>query len=251
MKLIINADDFGLTNGVTYGIYDAVKNGIATSTTMMINTPGTKLAAGIIKSDKNLKVGLHLNLSLGKPLTSCESLVDENGCFIKPKILKSDERYDEQEVYDEFEAQYAAFIALTGKKPTHMDSHLYLHQIFPKVERQAKRLSEKFEIPLRKYDTKYYSGVYFEDRFKLAKDESFILLKSKFKKLVAENSGKEVIELMAHPGYLDKEILEMSSYSFPRTEEGAVLKDPEIKEFISRNAVELISFAELGRKYNG
>ena len=38
MKLIINADDFGLTNGVTYGIYDAIKNGVVTSTTMLVNS---------------------------------------------------------------------------------------------------------------------------------------------------------------------------------------------------------------------
>ncbi len=251
MKLIINADDFGLTNGVTYGIYDAIKNGIVTSTTMMVNTLGTKLASWLIKNDADLKVGLHLNLSLGKPLTLCRSLVDENGSFIKPKILKNDERYDEQEIYDEFEAQYAAFIALTGKKPTHIDSHLYLHQIFLKVERQAKRLSENVALPLRQFETKYYRGVYFEDGFKLSKGETLTALKEKFKNLMVQNFSREVIELMAHPGYLDKEILEMSSYSFPRTDEGAVLKDPEIKEFIKRNTVELMSFAELGRKENG
>ncbi len=251
MKLIINADDFGLTNGITYGIYDAIKKGVVTSTTMMVNTLGTHLASQFVKNEADLKVGLHLNLSLGKPLTACKSLVDGNGYFIKPKILKSDERYDEQEIYEEFEAQYATFTALTGKKPTHIDSHLYLHQIFHKVERQAKRLSENVGLPLRQFETKYYDGVYFEDGFKLLQGEDVTVLKEKFKNLVVQNAGREVIELMAHPGYLDHEIIEMSSYSFPRTEEGAVLKDPEIKEFIKRNAVELMSFAELGRKENG
>lgn len=248
MKLIINADDFGLTNGVTYGIYDAIKDGVVTSTTMMVNTLGSELAAELVKNDAELKVGLHLNLSLGRPLTVCKSLVDENGSFIKPKILKSDGQYNEEEVYGEFAAQYRKFVALTGKEPTHIDSHLYLHQIFPKAERQAKRLSEKIGVPLRQFDTRYCRGVYFEGGFKQKEGESLMELKEKFKKLVAENSGREIVELMAHPGYLDKEIMEMSSYSFPRTVEGAVLKDSEIKEYIEKNTAGLISFAELGRK---
>ena len=40
MKLIVNADDFGLTDGVTRGILDAIRNGIVTSTTRMVNAPG-------------------------------------------------------------------------------------------------------------------------------------------------------------------------------------------------------------------
>ena len=42
MKLIVNADDFGLTDGVTKGILGAMNHGIVTSTTMMVNTPGTE-----------------------------------------------------------------------------------------------------------------------------------------------------------------------------------------------------------------
>jgi len=251
MKLIINADDFGLTNGVTYGIYDAIKYGVATSTTMMVNTPGTGLAARLVKSDVQLKVGLHLNLSIGKPLTGCKSLVDDYGYFIKPAILKSDERYDEEEVFGEFAAQYRKFVELTGIEPTHIDSHLYVHQIFPKAERQAKRLCEKIGVPLRQFDTKFYRGVHFEDRFKHKECESIAEMKEKLKRLIVENSGREVVELMVHPGYLDREILEMSSYNYSRTVEGAVLKDSEIIEFVRKNTGGLISFAGLERIYNG
>lgn len=251
MKLIINADDFGLTNGVTYGIYDAIKYGIVTSTTMMVNTSGSELAARLLKNDAELKVGLHLNLSLGKPLTACKSLVDENGCFIKPKILKNDGRYIEQEIYSEFVAQHEKFIALTGKEPTHIDSHLYLHQIFPKAERQSIRLSEKLGVPLRQFETKLFKGAYFESRFKQKESEGLTELKKKLKMLVIENFGREIVELMVHPGYLDREIVAISSYCFPRAVEGAVLKDPEIKEYIHNNGIRLISFAELERKQNG
>lgn len=251
MKLIINADDFGLTNGVTYGIYDAIRKGIVTSTTMMVNAEGTALAAEFIKTDADLKAGLHLNLSLGRPLTDGKSLVNEKGCFIKPKELKNDEKYDENEIFEEFEAQYNSFVSLTGKKPTHIDSHLYLHQIFPKAERQAKKLSEKVDLPLRQFETKNYGSVHFEGRFKLAEGETFVELKQKFKDLIDFNKDRDVVELMVHPGYLDRNIIKSSSYSYPRTEEGAVLMDSDIKEFIENNSIKLISFAELERKNYG
>ena len=78
MKLIVNADDFGLTDGVTFGILSAIERGIVTSTTMMVNMPGTQTAAEIARKAPALAIGLHINISLGNPLTRCESLT-ENG----------------------------------------------------------------------------------------------------------------------------------------------------------------------------
>ena len=89
MKLIVNADDFGLTDGVTYGILDAMNNGIVTSTTMMVNTPGTAKAATIARENPELAVGLHINISLGCPLTDGFSLT-ENGTFLKPSVIGGD-----------------------------------------------------------------------------------------------------------------------------------------------------------------
>lgn len=132
MKLIVNADDFGLTSGVTYGIYDAMCRGVVTSTTMMVNTSATLLAAQLAKREPALAVGLHVNISLGGPLTSCPSLL-KNGMFRKPAVLGSDEGYDVGELDEELEAQYQCFVTLVGRGPTHIDSHLYAHQKFSNV----------------------------------------------------------------------------------------------------------------------
>ena len=104
MKLIVNADDFGLTSGVTYGIYDAMSRGVVTSTTMMVNTSATLLAAQLTKREPDLAVGLHANISLGEPLTRCPSLL-KDGRFQKPAVLGSDEGYDVGELDEELEAQ--------------------------------------------------------------------------------------------------------------------------------------------------
>ena len=104
---------------------DAYKNGILTSTTLLTNTPGLEHAIELSHQYPGLKIGLHLNIALGKPLTDGKSLVGENGEFIKPRNLDPNHIYDEKEVFDEIEAQYNKFISLMKKKPTHFDSHLF------------------------------------------------------------------------------------------------------------------------------
>lgn len=165
MKLIVNADDFGLTSGVTYGIYDAMCRGVVTSTTMMVNTSATLLAAQLAKREPALAVGLHVNISLGGPLTSCPSLL-KNGMFQKPAVLGSDEGYDVGELDEELEAQYQCFVTLVGRGPTHIDSHLYAHQKFSKVRDSLLRLAENHGVPVRQFACGMYPPIYFEGNFK-------------------------------------------------------------------------------------
>ena len=99
MKLIINADDFGLTPAVTRGIYDAMTRGVVTSTTMMVNAWAAEYAGTLVQENPELAVGLHINVSLGTPLTDCPSLIRE-GHFIKPAVLGSDDTYKEEDFFN-------------------------------------------------------------------------------------------------------------------------------------------------------
>ena len=65
MKLIVNADDFGYTRGVTQGIVRAQREGIVTATTMMANAPDTKGAADAARSVRDLDIGVHLVVTYG------------------------------------------------------------------------------------------------------------------------------------------------------------------------------------------
>src|SRR5262245_54200868 len=80
--LIVNADDFGLTDGVSAGILAAHRNGIVTSTTAIVNG---QIAAHQVRAavDAGIGIGLHVNLTLGRPLTPAASLVDDSGRFIR------------------------------------------------------------------------------------------------------------------------------------------------------------------------
>ncbi len=72
----MNADDFGLIELVSEGIIEAFNNAQVSSTTLMVNTPGTEHAVGLAERHPTLGVGLHFNLTEGRPLTAAPSLVD-------------------------------------------------------------------------------------------------------------------------------------------------------------------------------
>ena len=89
MRLIINADDFGYSKGVNYGIIDAYKNGIVRSTTIMAGMPGFDHAVELAKENKELGVGVHLTLTSYKPvLDSHKTIVNEHGYFDKGLYTK-------------------------------------------------------------------------------------------------------------------------------------------------------------------
>ena len=84
--IIINADDFGLSKGVNKGIYQLFMQRVVTSTSMLANLPGFHQAAEMAKANPELSVGIHLNLTYGKPLLArqeVKTLVDSAGNFLK------------------------------------------------------------------------------------------------------------------------------------------------------------------------
>jgi chitin disaccharide deacetylase len=119
--LIVNADDFGLTRGVSAGILAAHRHGIVTSTTVLVtaDVDRTQLAEA---RDSGLGLGLHLNLTLGKPLTRCRSLADGSGNFVRDPH-RAAAGADAREVRAETEAQIERFETLVGRPPTHIDTH--------------------------------------------------------------------------------------------------------------------------------
>ena len=86
--LIVNADDFGLTRGVSRGILAAHQDGIVTSTTVIVNRPiDPALIEELLAS--GLGVGLHLNLTYGPPVSNpvrVPSLVNAQGMFLRDPL---------------------------------------------------------------------------------------------------------------------------------------------------------------------
>src|SRR3977135_13419 len=83
-NLIVNADDLGWTDGVNRGILEAFHNGIVTSTSLLANGAAFAGGAEAARSAPGLGVGVHLNLSNGRPVADQEivtTLLNDDGEF--------------------------------------------------------------------------------------------------------------------------------------------------------------------------
>ncbi|NDJ85317.1 MAG: ChbG/HpnK family deacetylase [Chloroflexi bacterium] len=154
-KLIVNGDDFGFSEGTNAGIMKAHHEGILTSTSVMINLDYAASGLEQLQQDApSIGIGLHINLTHGKPVAPAShvsSLIDEAG-FFHPieNILQVSGGYDSDELYEEIAAQIERFIALTGKKPTHLDSHYHIAFLHPlALEATLALAAEHGRLPLR------------------------------------------------------------------------------------------------------
>jgi hopanoid biosynthesis associated protein HpnK len=150
-RLIINADDFGLCSGVNEAVAQAHTSGVLTSTTIMANMPAAEAAVKLAKQMPHLGVGVHLNLSNGRPLSkdgSVNCLLDNTGCFAlstaKLSLLSIARRKIRNAIRTEFAAQIQ-WVLDNGIKPTHLDSHKHIH-CFPAIFPIVCDLARRFEI---------------------------------------------------------------------------------------------------------
>jgi predicted glycoside hydrolase/deacetylase ChbG (UPF0249 family) len=120
-RLIVNADDYGLTRGVSEGILAAHRHGIVTSTTVLV-TGDIEPDLVARARDCGLGLGVHVNLTLGSPITRGRSLVDGGGRFVRDP-RRAAAVADAADVRAEVEAQLDRFEKLFKRAPTHLDSH--------------------------------------------------------------------------------------------------------------------------------
>lgn len=134
-KLLINADDFGLSEKVNTAIDFCIRNNLIQRATLMVNMPETLKAVELTKKNNYFnKIGLHINLIEGIPLTlniKKTSFCNENGEFNKKFFKKLKNRFflnknERKVVEEEIEEQIKKFIEL-GFKPSHIDSHQHSH----------------------------------------------------------------------------------------------------------------------------
>jgi chitin disaccharide deacetylase len=144
-RLIINADDFGLTAGVNLAIAKSSWCGGITSATIMANAPAFSEAVSLARTMPQLKTGCHVVMIDGKAVaSSLPSLTDGRGRFHKSlsdfAVAAVSKRLAAQEIQREAEAQIRK-IQSAGITLTHVDSHKHTH-MFPQVLRPVLRAAK-------------------------------------------------------------------------------------------------------------
>src|SRR5271167_3011793 len=131
-RLIVNADDFGWSRGITDGILHAHRSGVVSSASLMVAQPASEYALAQMQSVPKLGVGIHLTLCDGAPVLPAgqvPSLVDSAGNFYSDRevIRRLRKRqFESREIEAEFRAQIR-WMKDRGLMPTHADSHHHVH----------------------------------------------------------------------------------------------------------------------------
>ncbi|NIR49307.1 ChbG/HpnK family deacetylase [candidate division KSB1 bacterium] len=146
-KIIVNADDFGITAGVNQAIIELAESGAITSTSLMTNMP---LAAGATLVKHKIGTGVHLNLTTGRPVSDPQqipSLVNRSGEFHCLSVLLQryrTRRLSKSEIELEFTAQMKRAFEI-GMCPDHFDAHESLLK-YPLFEAVARKVAHDFGV---------------------------------------------------------------------------------------------------------
>ncbi len=150
-RLIVNADDFGLTSGINRGIIEGHRKGIITSTSAMANGLQFEEAVAFAKANPKLGVGVHLALVDGRPVSdqaAVPSLLNAAGNFLETplKLLKRliTGEARQGEIQRELRAQVEKAMQAFGSV-THLDGHKHLH-IYPKLFRIVVSIAKDYGI---------------------------------------------------------------------------------------------------------
>lgn len=213
-RLIVNADDFGMTSGVNQGIVEAHVDGVLTSTSLMVDGPAAEQAAALAREHPRLSVGLHF--------------VDDSPALDDPARAAR-----------EFADQLRRFRELMACEPTHVDSHHHVHM--PRMATFTE-LVEPLGVPLRGDGRVRYLGEFFAHPAPGVVElerigEPFLL-----RLLGQARLGAGVAELGCHPGRVTEEL--RSSYLRERELELEVLTDPALPAKIAALGFILVSYRD-------
>lgn len=228
-ELIVNADDFGMSEAVTAGIIRAHDNGIVTSTSLMVRRAAAATAAQYARANRSLSVGLHVDLG---------EWVCRDGEWRPSYIVAPLD--DAAAVRAEAAAQLQAFRELVGEDPTHLDSHQHVHREEP-VHGALVELASALNVPLRHYDrrVKYCGRFYGQEKFGEPNDAA-IGVKALIAVLADLPAG--TTELCCHPG---EGAAADEQYAAARPIELATLCDPRVRAAVAREGITLRSFRGL------
>jgi hopanoid biosynthesis associated protein HpnK len=150
-RLIVNADDFGLSDEVNQAVVEAHRDGILTTASLMVNEAAAGEAARLAMENPGLGVGLHLSLAYGRsalPPARIPGLATGDGRFRDSGVAAGFSYFFNgrlrSQLEDEIAAQARAF-AVTGLRLDHLNGHLNIH-LHPVVLRIALDRAEEWGV---------------------------------------------------------------------------------------------------------
>ncbi|MBN1440531.1 MAG: ChbG/HpnK family deacetylase [Anaerolineales bacterium] len=270
--LIVNADDYGRTPGVSHGIREAHRGGIVTSASALMNMPWIEEDLRIaLRETPDLGLGVHLVLTCGTPLRSPDLLESITGGRESLPGLEEFVRnlagVDPDQAAAEWEAQILRFIELAGRNPDHLDSHHHVSYFTEALFRRFLELARKYQSAVRvPYPTlSEIAGLLPAPLAETAqeflprltrggeppKPDRFIGTfygegaTQEHLLLVLDQLEPGVAELMCHPGFADPALIHGSSYGKMREREIDILTSDSVRRALARRGIQLVNYFAL------
>jgi hopanoid biosynthesis associated protein HpnK len=269
-RLIVNADDFGRSHSINEAVIRAHREGILTTTSLMVNEPAWGEAVKLAKENPRLGVGLHLTLLMGHsalPPEKIPGLVNSRGEFSNHPIDVGMgyffKRSLREQLRAEIHAQFRKFHA-TGLPLDHVNGHLHIH-LHPTVFRILIEDAEKLGIKHMRLtrdclarSRRMTSGHWF---YRLSHAVIFELLSSRARKKLRQRGIKHtqitfgllqnarvdeeyVLKLLPELPPGDSELYSHPSLDEFKHEFGALVC-PRVKELVTKLGIELIRYQDL------
>jgi predicted glycoside hydrolase/deacetylase ChbG (UPF0249 family) len=239
-RVVFNADDLGLSDGVNKGIIECYKNGVVNSSSLMTTTSHFEDTVSLISKHNLKNIGLHFNLTEGESIIkNHKTILDKDKQFLRN--IHFTNSANPSEVFAELEAQYAKAIN-AGVAINHLDSHHHIHMT-ANLRAVFVAFSKKHKLPLRKINNTTRNPL---EIFKFYRDTlgaNYLTTKISLDfygegvtelnliKILDQNKDVD-LEIMCHPGYSDSE---NGIYNKERQIELKILTSEKIKEHIVKH----------------
>jgi chitin disaccharide deacetylase len=259
-RLIIRGDDMGFSHSGNEALIKTFKEGIETSIEIIVPSPWFPEAVRLLKENPTVDVGIHIAFTSEwdnvkyRPVSNCPSLTDEDGYFYPmiwpnknyPGKALTENNWKIEDIEKEFRAQ----IELALKKIpriSHISAHMGCYDMNPEVKALAKKLSKEYKIDIDpgEFGVK---GVGYVGR----KESSEEKIASFIKMLESLRPG-ETYMFVDHPGIDSPELRAIYhiGYENVASDRQGVTNtwtDQRVKDAIKRLGIQLISYAELGKR---
>jgi chitin disaccharide deacetylase len=269
-RLIINADDFGLSASVNTAVIRAHREGILTTASLMVNEPGFAEAVQFARENSRLGVGLHLTFLMGHsalPPEKIPGLVNAHGEFSNSPVGVGMNYFFKRSLREqlraEIHAQFEKFHA-TGLKLDHVNGHLHLHlhpvifQILMADAAQLRITHLRLTRDCLARSRRYSGGHFF---YKVSHAAIFDFLSRRARPVLADRQIRhaDITFGLLQDSRVDEEYIlkllpelpagDSELYSHPSLDkfkhELAALVSPRVRELVQKLGIQLIRYQDL------
>lgn len=263
-ELLVQADDNALSRGVSLGILRSITHGIVRNTGLFTNQPTVAETAAALQQIPNICVGLDVNLVTGSPLSAgsdIPDLVTPEGAFRSSGsvmaagtvvrnegwiVVFEDDPFPKDQVVRETRAQIDNFTRVMGRRP----DYLHFHSLAtPNVHDVVVGLANELRIPTSETlmnHTRVTTMMppWYTRPFSL-QDQADCAPEAQLLELLARLGAERTGFLIMHPGYVDAETLDLSTFSVIRARDLQLACSPTLIAYLSDAGIDLVTYRDV------